>query len=410
MPNWRILIVDDEEDIRKIVRASLATKYEVVEAQDGLDALEKLELAEPDFVVLDVMMPLMNGFETCAAIRRHARFKGTPVLFLSALNTKDDMKKGYGVGANLYLTKPFDPARLLRNVDVFFEENPPVFTRKRYTLDDLKELATKGTHALAEAHAESDVKLVAISDEDLQEIPLATPEIAPPPPLEVPPPEPEEPAPQAPTERAWYEDRKITRASETKAPPPSKVPGASEPTPLYHRHQAGPPKPRLLFVDDDQSILLMARTYLQDDYEFATALDGIEAIEKITALQPDIIVLDAMMPKMSGYQLCQSLRRNARFAKTPILFVSTKSTQREHDYALRIGGTDFLAKPFDSHQLIECLHKIQKSPDFRIQPKAIDLMQLAEVENSRKKQLEEHQDRLHRKEESELEKFLREHQ
>src|SRR5438046_8418180 len=105
---WRILIVDDEDDIRTIVRASLASKYEIIEARDGLDALEKIELGEPDFVVLDVMMPLMDGFQTCEAIRRHPRYKHLSVLFLSALNSKEDMKKGYGAGANLYLTKPFD--------------------------------------------------------------------------------------------------------------------------------------------------------------------------------------------------------------------------------------------------------------------------------------------------------------
>src|SRR5688500_2439626 len=115
MPQWRILIVDDEPDIRTIIRGALTSKYEIVEAQDGLEALQKLELVEPDFIILDVMMPMMDGYQTCEAIRKHARFKGLSVLFLSALNANEDIKKGYTAGANLYLTKPFDPARLLRN-------------------------------------------------------------------------------------------------------------------------------------------------------------------------------------------------------------------------------------------------------------------------------------------------------
>lgn len=391
MPNWRILIVDDEEDIRKIVKASLSTKYEVVEACDGLDALAKLELAEPDFVVLDVMMPLMDGFQACAAIRRHPRFKRVPVLFLSALSTTDDMKKGYGAGANLYLTKPFDPARLLRNVDVFFETQPPAFTRKRYTLDELKELQTKGSDALAHAHAEQELTLEDL-EEDLEaemhpQAPGAPRAAA------APPAEPTAPVP--PAEPAWYEGRSISR--------PSQMPREAPPL----RSQR-PPRPRLLVVDDDEDLLLTVRGFLMDDYELAFAVNGIEAIEKVTAYQPDIIVLDAMMPKMSGYQLCQSLRRNARFTKTPILFMSAKTTPREREYALKIGGNEFLPKPFESGQLQECLQKIQSAPGFTIQPKAITVDALIAMENRRKAQLEGKLDRLHRKEETELEKFLRE--
>lgn len=128
---WRILLVDDEPDVRLIVRTTLQDKYEIVEAHDGLDALEKVERYEPDFIIMDVMMPLMDGFEACLAIRRTPAFKDIPVMFLSALGKKDDIKKGYSSGANLYLTKPFDPPRLLKNVDVFFETTPPHNGRQR---------------------------------------------------------------------------------------------------------------------------------------------------------------------------------------------------------------------------------------------------------------------------------------
>lgn len=378
MPRWRILIVDDEADIRTIVRANLATKYEVVEAVDGLDALEKLELCEPDFAILDVMMPLMDGFRTCEAIRRHPRFRRIPVLFLSALNTKDDMKKGYSAGANLYLTKPFDPARLLRNVDLTFETNPPPPSRKRYTIEELNELIKKGVDALANAHADTNP---AIHEE-------------------------EEPEPEAPTELkpqeadkapAWYEGRRIVYTGE-----PLPDPRKERPVGI------GPPRPRLLVVDDEQSIVTVVHGYLDDFYEVISASDGLDGIEKVTAYQPDIILLDAMMPKMSGYQLCQSLRRNARFAKTPILFMSAKTGPREKDYALRIGGSAFLPKPFDRAGLETELKKLEAQPGFRIQPKAVTYLEIQQAENRKKKKLEDQEDRLHRKQETELEKFLRE--
>ncbi len=362
MPNWRILIVDDEDDIRSIVRAALSTRYEVVEARDGLEALQKLDLAEPDFVVLDVMMPMMDGYQTCEAIRRHPKYQTLSVLFLSALNSREDMMKGYTAGANLYLTKPFEPSRLLRNVDVFFESSNMTYTRKRYTLQQLQEMEQKGPDALAQAR----VTAAPTPPAGAQPVPPASsahpPSAAP---------------PQAP---------RVT-------PAPSPTGG----------------KPRLLIVDDEESMRSIMKAMLSDRFEAFTADNGVQAIERITTYQPDLIILDAMMPKMSGYQLCQSLRRNARFSKTPILFVTAKSSARDKEYAIRIGADDVLGKPFEGAELVQRLLKLTEKPGFKQYPKTLSAAQIQELENRRKQALEEHQDRQTRKEDNDLERFLREH-
>jgi CheY-like chemotaxis protein len=123
----------------------LGAAYEVVEAHDGLDALEKLERAEPDFIVLDVMMPLMDGFETCRAIRNNANFRDIPILFLSARRSTQAIKEGYGAGANLYLTKPFEPDRLVRNVEQFLREYGAKPRPKRYSIEALEAPGAKPT-------------------------------------------------------------------------------------------------------------------------------------------------------------------------------------------------------------------------------------------------------------------------
>jgi DNA-binding response OmpR family regulator len=366
MAKWRILIVDDEEDIRSIVRAALSSKYEIVEAVDGLDALEKLELAQPDFVILDVMMPMMNGFEACAAIRRHPAFKDISVLFLSALNTKEDMMKGYSAGANLYLTKPFDPQRLVRNVDLFFEQNTPPPRPGRCTLEELKEIEKKGAEAIAKTRAE---RRPVVGTQ------AATPNAAPP-----------TPAPAAPP----------------KPPAPAQAPAPTPAAPLTGT-------PRVLIADDDEDLLTVIRTTLMPEFEVITALNGIEAIERITTCQPDIVALDAMMPKMSGFQLCQSLRRNSRYARTPIMFISGKTTPKDREYAMRIGANDFLPKPFEMDELKRRLVALTQLPTFKVYPKALSYAAIEALENRRRNELEERKDRLARKEESELEKFLREH-
>lgn len=341
----RILVVDDEQDIRSIIRSALAAQYEVVEAQDGLDALAKLELVEPDFVILDVMMPLMDGVETCKAIRRHPRYQSISVLFLSAMNTKDDLKKGYGAGANLYLTKPFEPSRLLRNVDLFFENDAPPPTKKKHSIGELEAMEKAGPKAVARAHVEAQ------------------------------------------------------RASA----PAAKPAAATAPAPA-----AAAGRPRVLAIDDDPDILTIIRTMLATEYEVVTAPNGLNAIEKITSLQPDLILLDAMMPKMSGYQLCQSLRRNVRFARTPVLFISAKCTPRDREYAMRVGANDFIAKPFSGEDLLLHLKRMRQLPDFEVHQKTLTMEQIQELENMRAREFQERQDRLHRKQETELDKFLRE--
>ncbi|MBX7246276.1 MAG: response regulator [Candidatus Sumerlaeaceae bacterium] len=373
MSKKRILIVDDEPDIRAIVKAALSVKYEVVEAVDGLDALEKLELAEPDFVVLDIMMPMMDGFQTCAAIRKHPDFKDISVLFLSALTSKEDMKHGYEVGASLYLTKPFDPQRLLRNVDLFFETNTPPLRPNRYTIEEIKEFEKQGAQALAAARAAKRGGGSAPQPAQQKPAPPARPT-----------------APAAPPPAA--------QASE---PLPEKGPGSWIPDNVGMT--------RVLVVDDDADLLQIVKMCIEQDFEVLTAMDGIEAIEKITSYQPDLIVLDAMMPKMSGFQLCQSLRRNARYAKTPMMFVSGKTTPRDRDYALRIGANDFLPKPFEPSELRAKLQGLMQLPTFRIYPKTLTYAQLQAWENRRRNDLENKQTRLLRKEETELEKFLRQH-
>jgi type IV pilus assembly protein PilB len=124
MRSLRILVVDDDPDIRMVVSATLRklqVPVEVVQAEDGADALEKAAAATPDLVVLDVMMPRMDGFETCRALRQNVRTAFVPILMLTASADQNSRTKGYLIGTDDYMAKPFLPvdlklriARLLR--------------------------------------------------------------------------------------------------------------------------------------------------------------------------------------------------------------------------------------------------------------------------------------------------------
>lgn len=113
----RILIVDDEMYIVNILDFTLAGEgYEVISANNGEDALRTLLKAEPDLVILDVMMPRIDGIEVCRAIKAREESAETPVILLSAKDRDADREAGIEAGADLYLTKPFSPARLIEEI------------------------------------------------------------------------------------------------------------------------------------------------------------------------------------------------------------------------------------------------------------------------------------------------------
>lgn len=111
----KILVVDDEPKIRRIVEQSLRKDaYRVVHACDGLEALQKLESEHPDLLVLDLMMPEMDGFEVCKAMR--SRGDNTPVIILTAKDELEDKAFGFNLGVDDYVTKPFSPSELALRV------------------------------------------------------------------------------------------------------------------------------------------------------------------------------------------------------------------------------------------------------------------------------------------------------
>jgi CheY-like chemotaxis protein len=121
-PKYRVLVIDDEEDIRLLLRTTLAMRHTVETADNGMDALDKIDDFNPDFVISDINMPVMNGLETIEAIRRHPRFHDLPVFFLTGEKDRNLPKKAFGLGANLFLKKPIEPMQLLKTVDYFVKE------------------------------------------------------------------------------------------------------------------------------------------------------------------------------------------------------------------------------------------------------------------------------------------------
>ena len=128
MKQFRVLIVDDEVRIVKFLDLKLkASGYEVLTANNGLEALAQVQTQEPDLVVLDVIMPGMDGFETLKQIRV---MSSVPVIILSAVEGNLDKIKGLKLGADDYLAKPFNPDELVARIEAVRRRMMPAENRK----------------------------------------------------------------------------------------------------------------------------------------------------------------------------------------------------------------------------------------------------------------------------------------
>lgn len=135
-----VLIVDDEEDILDLLQYNLnKAGFETVLAHDGAEALSQAAAARPDLIVLDIMMPRMNGLEACRRLRQDAQLRNIPIVMLTARGEEEDHVRGLDVGADIYLAKPISLPVLLSQIKALLRgarryETPPDVLR----IDDLE--------------------------------------------------------------------------------------------------------------------------------------------------------------------------------------------------------------------------------------------------------------------------------
>jgi DNA-binding response OmpR family regulator len=233
---------------------------------------------------------------------------------------------------DLFLTKPFDPLRVRKNIDVFVEKTPPPQRTRTTSWADLSKRLESG-----EATKEA--------------------------------------APATPAARPKFDV-----------------------------------KPRIFIVDDDEELLEVLGMALEEEFEVFTSPDGLDAVKKIPRYQPDIFVIDGMLPKMTGFQLCDTLRRSSAYREAPIIFISAKSDPKTRETMSRFGLVDYLAKPFDADQLRSVIDGILTARGFA--PK-IKKLSSEELRTEELKAKEEHESRAHLKEiqasKSQMKEFIQSH-
>ena len=121
MNKGKILVVDDEDAIRELIVFNLEQQnFDVLEALDGIEAIDKVKLEKPDLILLDVMLPKMDGLEVCQKLRYSKEFAHIPIIMLTARGEEVDRVLGLEIGADDYVTKPFSPRELVARVKAMF--------------------------------------------------------------------------------------------------------------------------------------------------------------------------------------------------------------------------------------------------------------------------------------------------
>ena len=164
----KILIVEDEEDINRLIELMLisAGYHNIQKAFDGKEALEKFYKFEPDLVLLDVMLPELDGFEVCKEIKSNPKYKSTPIIMLTAKKMEEDVLKGFESGAVDYVTKPFSNKILLARIKAHLtaKEIGKSKTYANLTVDKLKHEVRQGEDVLNLTHFEYEILTLFISN------------------------------------------------------------------------------------------------------------------------------------------------------------------------------------------------------------------------------------------------------
>ena len=121
----RILVVEDDLDLVELLRFNLSNAgFSVLVATDGAEALKKARSQQPDLVLLDLMLPELDGFAVCEILRRDTSTTSIPIIILTAISSQLARVAGMGAGANDYVTKPFSPKHLLNRIENQFNRTP----------------------------------------------------------------------------------------------------------------------------------------------------------------------------------------------------------------------------------------------------------------------------------------------
>ncbi len=290
-----VLVVEDSKTARKVISMVLGRKgYNILEATSGTEALLAIEGVTPNLVLLDVMLPDMTGYEILSTIRKKSGLADVPVVMLTSKSGAADRQKGMMSGSNEYLTKPFDPAKLLGVLGKY--------------LDSSEEIARVS------------------QPENVTQRESPAPAVR----------------PTVPIKPAVVK--------------PVAVQPALTPPVMTKPKTEGLKKSILVVEDSPTSRKVISMVLSRKGYAVDEAASGEEALSKVDGeCLPNLILLDAMLPDMTGYNILALLKQDSRFKDIPVVMLTAKDSPVDREKGLQAGASDYLTKPFNPDKLLSVI-------------------------------------------------------
>jgi CheY-like chemotaxis protein len=299
IPKPRIMVIDDEPSSAKVVRKHLRDAgYEnVIITCEPTEAMGIIADKQPDLLLLDIMMPEVNGLDILQEVRSADRFPHLPVIILTASTDHDIKAKALELGVTDFLSKPMDPIELLPRIRNALSIKA---LRHHYERTKVNREATES--------AGNDATVGVQADETSR---------------------PQSPEGLCPRQLSWPVLRQ-TCFQELKS------------------------TAKVMIVDDEPINIKVVREYLsREGYtNFVTTVDATEAIEIIQREEPDVVLLDIMMPSMSGLEILERVRADKQFTDLPVIILTAASDHATKQQALDLGATEFLTKPVDPTEVL----------------------------------------------------------
>ncbi len=319
-----ILVVEDSQTSRKVISMLLGRKgYTIIEAKSGSEALQRIEEVAPDLILLDVMLPDMTGYEVLSRLRQDPGLAEVPVVMLTGKSKPSDRLKGLFHGSNEYLTKPFDPAKLLAVLEKYLAKptTAPIAAVPA---------SGKGLKPVAPVLAQPVQRSVApapaagvLTPAVMKKSEPATPLVAVP-------------------------------VRETSIKQTAAMPATSSTSPAVVREtKSGKSDKTVLVIEDSPtsrkviSMVLAKRGYIIEE-----ASTGGAALRRLEEILPNLILLDAMLPDMTGYDILFRLKNDERLKSVPVVMLTAKNNPVDRQKGMRGGSVAYLTKPFDPEKLL----------------------------------------------------------
>ncbi len=379
-----VLVVEDDGEQRALLTAGLRQAgYTVSSVERGEDALASARDIRPDLVLLDIDLPGASGLDVCRSFRVDADLHDTPVIFATARATSGERIEGLTAGGDDYLIKPVEPAELLLRIDLVMRRRshaapvPEAVLTYDAFLAAARELLGRGPGALALVRLPRDRALDAtralirelrrkdlVGRYDETHAMILLPDVAPP-------------------EAVQQMSALAAALAAAEMPIHAGIAPAARGSAFaalleladqalaearYRRqevvlHGQAPPAvaaapTSIVVAEDDPDVMRVLDGRLRAArYRTVLAFDGQEALDAITANAPDLVLLDLMMPKLTGFDVLAELKRTAAHLP-PIVVISARGREADVTRAFELGAADYLTKPFGPEELLARLSRL----------------------------------------------------